>query len=221
MRGDLIQLTSLLKNLFTPKSFMEIGSRNGVDAKYVCEYWDIQPENAYIVEANIFCYQDIRASMVANGQKPFAKVIYGACSNKDEMANFNCVMSSNQEIVGISSLKKHSNLNLNYQTTRVECFRVEKILKEKQIDLFKIDVEGHGYEVLEGMGDEISNVKAIQIETEDVPNFENQKLDIDVHNFLIDKGFELFDKKPCWASQFDCLYINKKQNDNSIIRATT
>lgn len=209
MRNDLIQLTSLLKDYFTPTSFMEIGSRDGVDARYICEYWNIEPTKAYIVEANIFCYQDIRASMVANGQRPFAKVIYGACSDKDEVMDFNCVVSSNQEIVGISSLKKHANLNLNYKTTRVECFRVEKILKEQPIDLFKIDVEGHGYEVLEGMGAEIANVKAIQIETEDVPNFENQKLDTDVHNFMISKGFELINKTPCWASQFDCLYLNK------------
>ena len=188
---------------------MEIGSRDGADARYVCEYWNIQPTNAYIVEANIFCYQDIKASMVANGQKPFAKVIYGACSDKNEIMDFNCVISSNQNIVGISSLKKHVNLNLNYRTTEVECFRVEKILKEKAIDLFKIDVEGHGYEVLEGMGNEIANVKAIQIETEDVSNFENQKLDAEIHNFLVSKGFELADKTPCWTSQFDCLYLNK------------
>lgn len=209
MRNDLIQLTSFLKDYFIPTSFMEIGSRDGVDAKHVCEYWGIDPTKAYIVEANIFCYQDIRASMIANGQRPFAKVIYGACSNKDEIIDFNCVISSNQNIVGISSLKKHLHLDLNYQTTRVECFRVEKVLKDQQIDLFKIDVEGHGYEVLEGMGDEIVNVKAIQIETEDIPNFENQKLDAEVHSFLISKGFELADKTRCWASQFDCLYLNK------------
>lgn len=221
MRNDLIQLTSLLKDYIIPKSFMEIGSRDGADAKHICEYWNIEPTKAYIIEANIFCYQEIKASMVANGQIPFAKIIYGACSNKDETIDFNCVVSTNPNVVGISSLKKHLHLGLNYQTTKVKCFRVEKILKEQPIDLFKIDVEGHGYEVLEGMGSEITNVKAIQIETEDVPNFENQKLDIDIHNFLTDKGFELLDKKPCWASQFDCLYINKKYNDNSIIRATT
>lgn len=209
MRNDLVQLTSFLKDYFTPTSFMEIGSRDGVDARYVCQYWGIEPTKAYIVEANIFCYHDIRSSMVANGQRPFAKVIYGACSNKDEILDFNCVISSSENIVGISSLKKHLHLDLNYQTTKVKCFRVEDILKDQPIDLFKIDVEGHGYEVLEGMGDEIANVKAIQVETEAVPNFENQKLDVDVHDLLTSKGFELVDKTPCWASQFDCLYLNK------------
>lgn len=209
MRNDLVQLTSFLKDYFTPTSFMEIGSRDGADARYVCRYWGIEPTKAYIVEANIFCYHDIRANMVANGQRPFAKVIYGACSDKDEILDFNCVISSSENIVGISSLKKHLHLDLNYQTTKVKCFRVEKVLKDQPIDLFKIDVEGHGYEVLEGMGNEITNVKAIQIETEAVPNFENQKLDADVHDFLTNKGFELVDKTPCWASQFDCLYLNK------------
>lgn len=209
MRGDLEQLTSLIKPYFTPISFMEIGSRDAQDAKFVCEYWRIDKDNTYIVEANIFCYQSIQANMIVNGKKPFAKVIYGACSNVDKMVDFNCVISSNEQIVGISSLKKHLNLDLRYHTTKVKAFRLENMLKETPIDLFKIDVEGHAYEVLEGMGNEITNIKAIQIETEKVPSFENQKLDIDVHVYLTDKGFELIDKKPCWASQFDCLYLNK------------
>lgn len=209
MRNDLAQLTIKIEPYFKPTTFMEVGSRDGQDAKLVCDYWNLQPQNAFIVEANIFCYQEIEANMIANGRKAFAKVIYGACSNKDEVVEFNCVLNNNKQIVGISSLKKHLNLNLNYKTTKVKAFRLESMLQKTPIDLFKIDVEGHAYEVLEGMGNEISNVKAIQVETENVPNFENQKLDSDVHIFLTNKGFELIDKTPCWESQFDCLYINK------------
>jgi len=211
MRQDLEQLTTLIKPYFTPITFMEVGSRDGNDTKYVCDYWNIEPNNAYIIEPNIFCYQDIQSKMIVGGKKPYANVIFGACSNKDELIDFNCVISNNQDIVGISSIKKHLHIpNLEYKTTKVKAFRLESMLKEKTIDLFKIDVEGHGYEVLEGMGDEIYNVKAIQIETEITPNFENQKLHQHVNSFLIDKGFELIDSKLCWVSQFDCLYVNKK-----------
>lgn len=209
MKNDLTQLTTMIQEYFTPITFMEVGSRDGQDTEYVCKHFNIETKNAYIVEANIFCYQQIQASMISNGKKPFANVIYGACSNKDETVEFNCVISDNKDIVGISSLKKHLNLDLKYHTTKVKAFRLETMLKKTPIDLFKIDVEGHGYEVLEGMGDEITKVKAIQIETEKVPNFENQKLDSDVHDFITSKGFELINKTSCWSSQFDCLYLNK------------
>jgi FkbM family methyltransferase len=111
-----------------------------------------------------------------------------------------------------SYLKRTASKNndtLFYKITKVKAFRLETMLKETPIELFKIDAEGHGFEVLEGMGNEINNVKAIQIETEKDPNFEYQKLDSDVHQFLTNFGFELIDKTPCWTSQFDCLYINK------------
>jgi hypothetical protein len=113
MRGDLEQLTSLLKPYFTPTSFMEVGSRDGNDARYICEYWNINPSKAYIVEANVFCFQNIKSSMYENGNIPFANLIYGACSNKNEIIDFNCVLSNNEELVGISSIKKSLNIKLD------------------------------------------------------------------------------------------------------------
>jgi FkbM family methyltransferase len=209
MRNDLKQLTTLINPYFTPVSFMEVGSRDGKDTKLVCEYWAIAPKNAYIIEANIFCYENILSNMISNGKTPYANLINAACSNNDGMVDFNCVISNDENIVGVSSLKKNLIHTLFYKITKVKAFRLETMLKETPIELFKIDAEGHGFEVLEGMGNEINNVKAIQIETEKDPNFEYQKLDSDVHQFLTNFGFELIDKTPCWTSQFDCLYINK------------
>jgi FkbM family methyltransferase len=210
MRQDLEQLTTLIKPYFTPITFMEVGSRDGNDTKLVCEYWNIKKQNAYIIEANIDCYQKIIDNMSIEGNKTYANVILGACSNKDELIDFNCVISNNENAVGVSSIKKHLHLNLEYKTNQVKAFRLENMLKETQIDLIKIDVEGHGYEVLEGIGNEINKIKAIQIETENENVFENQKLDKDINEFLLNKGFMLFDKKSCWDVQFDCLYINKE-----------
>lgn len=209
MRNDLTQLTTKIQPYFTPRSFLEVGSRDGLDTKYICEHWNISRQNAFIIEANIFCYQSIQSNMIANGKKPYAKVIYGAASNYNGEVKFNCVVSSNEELVGVSSIKKSKVINLNYRQTITPCFKLDKLVKENSIDLIKIDVEGHAYEVLEGLEEEIKNVKGIQIETEEIENFENQKLDEHIHLFMIEKGFELVDKTPCWASQFDCLYINK------------
>jgi FkbM family methyltransferase len=210
MRNDLIQLTSQLKNYIIPESFMEVGSRDGKDTKYICEYWNIAPSKAYIVEANAFCFQKINSDMYENGGIPFAQLIYGACSNKNEIIDFNCVLSNNEELIGISSIKKSLNIKLDYQTTKVESFRLENFLSKNQIDLFKIDVEGHAYEVIEGMGNMINKIKSIQVETEIIECFENQKTHNDVNLYLEKNGFILIDKKPCWDNQLDCLYINKK-----------
>jgi FkbM family methyltransferase len=209
MRNDLEQLTSMIASYFTPNAFLEVGSRDGLDTKYVCKYWNLNHENAFIIEANIFCYQKIASDMVIGGNKPYAKVLYGAASNYDGEVKFNCVTSDNQELVGISSIKKSKVVNLNYKQNIVPCFKIDKIVKENNIDLIKIDVEGHGFEVLQGLSDAIDNVKAIQIETESIELFENQTLDDQIHNFMLNKGFELINKQPCWDLQFDCLYINK------------
>ena len=207
VREDLIQLTDSIKPYFTPRSFMEVGSKDGKDTKYICDYWGIGPKDAVIVEANKYCYQDIEKDMK---DTPYAKLVFGAASNYNGEVEFNCVISSDSELVGVSSIKKSTVINnLKYEQVKVPCFKLDKLIKENSIDLIKIDVEGHSYEVLEGMGDAIKSVKAIQVETELVSNFDNQKLDNEVDQYLISAGFELVSKKPCWESQFDCLYINK------------
>lgn len=207
IREDLVQLTELIRPYFTPKSFMEVGSRDGLDTKYVSDYWGLTLENTVIVEANRHCYQLIVKSME---KYPYAKVVFGAASNYDGEVEFNCVVSSNMELVGVSSIKKSTVINnLKYEQVKVPCFKLDKLITEHNVDLIKIDVEGHSFEVLEGMGDAIKRVKAIQVETEAAPSFENQKLDEEVNNFLVNAGFELISKKSCWQSQFDCLYINK------------
>jgi FkbM family methyltransferase len=210
-RGDLIQLTELLKPYFNPKSFMEIGSKDGLDTKYISEYWGIDKNNAFIIEANKYCYQKIESDLLNN---PYAKLIFGAASNIDGDVIFNCVVTDNQELVGVSSIKKSTVINLDYEQTIVPCFKLEKLIKENSIELLKIDVEGHAYEVLEGIGEELKNIKGIQVETEMTYAFENQKLDDDVHQYLLQNDFVLIDKKRCWAAQYDCLYVNKKLLSN-------
>lgn len=206
-RGDLLQLTDLIMPYFMPKTFIEIGSKDGLDTKYIADYWHIDKDNAYIVEANKYCHDEIAADLL---KTPYAKLIFGAASNVDGQVEFNCVISDNKELVGVSSIKKSIVINnLQYEKNIVPCFRLENLIKEHAIELLKIDVEGHGYEVLQGIGQQLQHVKAIQIETEITPSFENQKLDAEVHEYLEKNNFVLIDKQRCWAAQYDCLYLHK------------
>jgi len=52
-------------------------------------------------------------------------------------------------------------------------------------------VEGANYEVLEGFGDELSRVKAIQVEGEYRQYWEGQKLYWDIEQLLKQNNFEL------------------------------
>jgi FkbM family methyltransferase len=206
-RGDLIQLTDMVKQFFKPKTFMEIGSKDGQDTKYIAEYFQIDKDKAYIIEANKYCHDEIEAELL---KTPYATLIFGAASNTDGEVEFNCVISEDKELVGVSSIKKSMVINnLQYQQTIVPSFRLENLIKEHNIELLKIDVEGHAYEVLEGIGQQLQHVKAIQIETEITHAFENQKLDEQVHNYLQKNNFVLVDKQRCWAAQYDCLYVHK------------
>ena len=134
-----------------------------------------------------------------------------AASNENGEVEFLSVVSDNELLRGISSIKKSYHVdNLEYQKNTVKSIRLDTF--DFQIDLMKIDVEGHSYEVLEGLGDKIKQVKAIQIETEEKVCFENQKIDSEINKYLLDLGFSLVNKERCWDLQFDCMYVNRKQS---------
>ena len=66
----------------------------------------------------------------------------------------------------------------DYGTESIDLVNLDHFVNKQKvanIHLIKIDVEGHGYEVLEGLGSKLKEVKAIQIETEERVCFENQK----------------------------------------------
>ena len=202
MRNDLRQLTDKLKSYFKPTSFMEVGSRDGKDTEYVSKYWNINVENSHIIEADVKSYNNI-----INKYK--YKAYNVAASNENGEIEFLSVLSDNELLRGISSIKKSFHVdNLEYEKNIVKSIRLDTF--DFQIDLIKIDVEGHGYEVLEGLGDKIKEIKAIQIETEERVCFENQKIDSEINKYLLNRGFALVDKKRCWDFQFDCLYVNRK-----------
>jgi len=204
MRNDLRQLTDILKSYFKPTTFMEVGSRDGKDTDYVCKYWNLNPSDCHIIEADVTSYNNIINNFNYN-------VYNVAASNENGEVEFLSVISDNELLRGISSIKKSYHVeNLEYQKNTVKSIRLDTF--DFQIDLMKIDVEGHSYEVLEGLGNKIKQIKAIQIETEEKVCFENQKIDSEINKYLLDMGFSLVNKERCWDLQFDCMYVNRKQS---------
>ena len=203
MRTDLNQLTEVLKPYFTPTSFIEVGSRTGDDAQHVSDYWGLNKQSCYVIEANPYHYRDI----VSKYQDNFT-ILNVAASDTTEEVDFNCIKDVNKDIEGASSIR----LPLRIYDYMSELVKVKQIRLDtlQPFDLMKIDVEGCAYEVLLGLGKSIREVKAIQVETESQPCFEGQKMDDDIDEYMRSMEFELVDKQRCWHVQYDCLYINKK-----------
>ena len=89
------------------------------------------------------------------------------------MSNINSrsILYSNESGSGLGSLTKkkldHFGIDFsveeNIELIRFDEYSVNNII-DKDIDLLKIDVEGHELKVLEGVGEKIKNIKIIQFE---------------------------------------------------------
>jgi FkbM family methyltransferase len=207
MRHEINQLTTELP--FTPITFMEIGSRDGHDTKEVADYWNLVPDNCYIIEAYPALCDRIKE------QYPEFNTFGFAASNEIGTTEFNAVpLIHNQNTIGTSSVLNRADLpyeKITVQTNTISNFL--DYLGLTGIDLIKIDVEGFTQEVLDGFGDKLQNIKAIQIETEKTQSWENQKVHDEIVQFMESKGFTLASKYDAWTSQYDCLFINNKASN--------
>ena len=79
----------------------------------------------------------------------------------------------------------------------------------QKFDFIKLDVEGCSYEVLEGFGTRLKDVKAIHLEAEDDVVWEGQKLFSDIQKLLTANNFEMMYFKKFWK-QSDSIWIQKE-----------
>jgi FkbM family methyltransferase len=96
--------------------------------------------------------------------------------------------------------------NMSYGTELVQTITLDKFISEhylEKIDLIKIDTEGHEFNVLKGLKNQIEKVQNILIE------FHHRDLFLDydpnkIHQHLIDNGFKLektFKFPFCWVDR--------------------
>lgn len=166
---------------------LEIGSRDGHDAYFL--FLKFNPLNVYTFEANPDCHQIIKNNY------PGFNNIYGAVSNFTGEASFNMVTSNNWEAVGTSSLKDRTDSWYDGKSSKitVPVDTMQNYIKNNSInppfDIVKIDTEGCSYEVIEGFGKKIHQVKVIHVENETHAYWSEQKLAHEVSELLQSKGF--------------------------------
>lgn len=194
-----------------PKSVLEIGASNGMDAHYLQLTYNIDPKKVYCIEPNPNNFNTLSSS------HPDFNNYHAAASNFTGKEVFQCHIPA----ADISSFKKRIDYYMysgdyrnNYYDVEVEVYTMSdffKINNIQSIDVCKIDVEGCTYEVLEGFGDRLSDVGAFHIEGELKTLYEDQKLFGDFKHLLLDANFNLVDYREFDDNtQCDSVWINNK-----------
>ena len=200
----------IIKELgFIPKTVLEIGSRDGDDANYYKEQFNLLGTNVHIVEPNPIMFDEISKKYPNTVRWQYAIDL------ENGIKEFNQVIENNMVKIGVSSLlDRVDDFYDKYETRKILVttrtgYEILKCIGE-DIDICKIDVEGMSYQVLISMGDLISKIKTLHIEAELREFWKDQKLYPDVHDYLIENGFELvWSQKMFYDAQIDTIWINK------------
>jgi FkbM family methyltransferase len=169
---------------FTPSNVFEIGSRDGHDAVDIARLLGVFQSSVVIFEAHPDLAVQIRQ------RYPNVTVFNNACSNENGILPFHsCIMDANNNH-GMSSLAPRSDYDdpTKYKTVNIDTIRMDDWMAEyeiKSIDFLKLDVEGKTWEVLDGFGARLKDVKVIHLEAERKQFWEGQKLFSDVITKLL------------------------------------
>ena len=207
MRQDIYQLTEILKQQnFSPKNFIEIGSRDGHDTNYISQYWNIGSNNCYIIEAHPGCFEYIVRTY------PNFNTLNVAASNETKQITFNAGIIGKEPNIGVSSVLNRTVNEFISEPITVDAWRMSDVMDYFNIpgfDFMKIDVEGFGLEVLQGFGDKLKNCAYIQIELEVKQVWDAQSYYEDVIDFLDKQNFVILHDVNLNDVQHDVLFKNK------------
>src|SRR2546422_5125584 len=70
-----------------------------------------------------------------------------------------------------------------------------RVANISRVDFIKVDAQGHGLPILRGALDTLRNVLGLELEVEFAPIYKDQPLFAEMHTFVTQQGFELYDLK--------------------------
>lgn len=188
---------------------MDVGTRDGDDAFYL--YKHLNGEKVTAIDANPICAKNTARKY------PWMNVMCTAVSDKEGTTTFYRVQSDDKEVMGTSSLiSKETSVVVSPEFYRgittpekVPVTRMDKLLEEGVIDIVKIDVEGYTWQVLQGFGGRLKDVKLFHLETE-IDKLSKEHVTTDhVTKFMIDHGFYLADVSYEWGNYIqDQVWVN-------------
>jgi FkbM family methyltransferase len=185
----------------------DIGSRDGDDAQWLADR--LASQQVFAVEAN-----PIAANLIRERHSSVQVLEFAAHCETGE-AEFNQVISENLNDMGCSSLG-----NAKVQdapTITVQLRRMDEVLRSLNlaatpIDVVKIDVEGWSWQVLEGFGHRLRDVKLFHIETEQTEGYHGEHHNsLKIQEFMLNAGFVLADISYEWGWEIqDEIWVNPR-----------
>jgi len=181
-------------------------------------------------EANPYNYKNIVNSGIP--VKENIEVIHKAVSNKPGELVFHVqkyTTNAGQDwMAGTSSILQRNQEVGDTEEVRIDSIRLDEFLKENEPDINNktvalwIDVEGAGYEVLQGISEISNRVLFIQVEVETEEIWQGQKLKKDVIDLLNKLGFTEVGRGK-HEMQHDLILINQdylSKNTSKCMRLT-
>lgn len=173
------------KTTINPNNYLEIGARDKINADFICAQFNIEPKHVHLIEPHPISYESLKQGS-------------NYCVHKMAFSNMSGKKSfyALEKNVGVSSLinrKDDFYEKTGYQKITTDVVTARQFMSDysiDEIDMCKIDVEGHSYEVLEGFGEDLRKVKILHVECETREIWQNQKIYEDVRNYLSSIGMK-------------------------------
>ncbi len=144
-------------------------------------------------------------------QKDSFQLLLNATSSRKNIKPINCALGENSGVATLyknisamtNSLSQSSSDALKYfdgynnpvGQEQVEVVTLADFLNEngiKEIDVLKLDLQGHELSAIRGLKDQLVNIKSIYIEVEFVRLYDGASLFSEVETFLRNRGFTFF-----------------------------
>lgn len=181
----------------------EVGSRDGKDGVELAKRIYSGQDMWFWQNARITCMEpNPEQALIIMENYPEVEILEIAASNKKGVAEF-MVYHGDEGAVGSSSLNlRWKEDDLEGHLINVETDRLENLIGDQQIDIMKIDCEGHSPEVIEGLGDKLKQVRVFHVETEKWTDS-----NIKVKAFMMGHGYTLVSEEEQYGGMPDQVWV--------------
>jgi len=197
------------------QTIMEIGANFCQDSDFLSIQFGVKPENVWCFEA----HPEIFAA--TKKIHPKFNIFNNAVFNEEKDMVFNmypieCTNSGVSSLLHLTkkSLKVSGVDNFETKPYNIHSIRMDNFMNEhhiQSVDFLKLDAEGVNYEVLQGFGSRIKDIKVIHTESEICDNlaYDGQKENFSkIKELLESNGFEMVYYKK-YYSQADSVWVKK------------
>lgn len=204
---NLVELFYQQLNEIKPDVFLEIGAFHAEASKHVSKMLTNCEVHAY--EANPHNHEMILKEL----QDYSFEYINMAISNTNIPQVMNLLAPSsirpNQKLIGgAHSLSRRLDTRFNYKEVIVNCEKLDNLFSDKlKKYALWIDAEGQGYNVLLGAEELLNYVECIFIEVESRAFWHDQKLDIEIIDYLQKKKFKVLDRDHEYPYQYNIIFV--------------